>query len=448
TWSYSRQYTTARMHARGERIKICNEMLSGMKVIKLYGWEKAFNDKINKLRAKEVELNYKANLVLRGSDLINAAAPFLMALLCFSIYLFTDNHGSLTPQIALFSLTIFNQIQFPVQLCTSLVYVCSYCKVAHDRIRVFLALEEADSIPSKVEDDIAIETEDASFGWKRGESTLYTINLRVEKGRLISIMGPVGAGKSSLLSAVCGSMELRSGILNRRGSVALVSQQTWLMNNTVKENILFGKEFNEELYETVVKACELEHDFTILPAGDQTIVGENGSLLSGGQKARVSLARAVYQDADIYLLDDPLSAVDVHIGESIYNNVIGPNGLLQDKTRLLVTHNVRYTGANDVWWMEDGSMRNGLKEVEKMKSISVEDEKNSDSGDSDSAKSDNGGAKKRKRIESVKDKDQTANKAEMGEEKNIWLYLIESAGFWNVFFFVSLQATHFGLQSA
>ncbi|GMT15827.1 hypothetical protein PFISCL1PPCAC_7124, partial [Pristionchus fissidentatus] len=339
----------ARTRARGERISGCNEMLSGIKVIKLNGWEKPFENKINHLRAKEVELNRKANFVLRGSDLINTAAPFVMALLSFSIYLFTD--GSLTPQIALFSLTVFNQIQFPIQLCTNLIYICSHCTVAHDRIRAFLSLEEADPISSDVIDyGVSLEMEDASFGWKSDEATLKKLNLRVEKGTFIAVMGSVGAGKSSLLSAICGSMELQSGTCNRRGTAALVSQQTWLMNSSVRENILFGKDFDPELYRKAVKTCELEHE---LLEGDQTIVGDNGSLLSGGQKARVSLARAVYQDADIYLLDDPLSAVDARIGESIYNNVIEHNGMLKKKTRLLVTHNVRYTeGTNCVLWME------------------------------------------------------------------------------------------------
>ncbi|GMS92821.1 hypothetical protein PENTCL1PPCAC_14996, partial [Pristionchus entomophagus] len=152
-------------------------------------------------------------------------------------------------------------------------------------------------------------------------------------------MGRVGAGKSSVLAAVAGNLLFRSGSFNRRGSVASVAQQPWLLNTTVRENILFGRRFEAVRYQKIVKACELEHDFAVLSEGDRTVVGENGSLLSGGQKARVALARAVYQDADLYLLDDLLSAVDVHIGDKIYKIFIGASGLLKDKARLLVTHN-------------------------------------------------------------------------------------------------------------
>ncbi|GMR57476.1 hypothetical protein PMAYCL1PPCAC_27666 [Pristionchus mayeri] len=329
-WTKSKGLIVSRFHFRNYLKFSLIQMLSGMKVIKLYAWESAFEEKIEKLRKEEVDFNRRGNLILRYSDLINIAAPFLMALLCFSIYLLTDAHGVLTPQVALFSLTIFHQLQFPVELCRSLIYVCSFCSPSHDRLRSFFALEESQENQSKIsDDDVLVDISDAYFGWKEGEPTLKDIHCTLRKGDLAAVMGSVGARKSSLLSAIAGSMQLQSGTFNRRGSVALVSQQTWLMNSSVRENILFGRKFGAVTYQKIVEACELEHDFAVLAQGDQTIVGENGSLLSGGQKARVSLARAVYQNADIYLLDDPLSAVDVHIGENIFRNVIGANGILK-----------------------------------------------------------------------------------------------------------------------
>jgi ABC-type transport system involved in cytochrome bd biosynthesis fused ATPase/permease subunit len=145
------------------------------------------------------------------------------------------------------------------------------------------------------------------------------------------VVGKVGAGKSSFISAILGEMHKTSGSYYVNGNVAYVAQQAWIQNATLKENILFGKELNTEVYDEVIKACALVTDFNILPAGDRTEIGEKGTNLSGGQKQRVSLARAVYNDADVYLLDDPLSAVDAHVGKHIFDNVVGPNGILKNK---------------------------------------------------------------------------------------------------------------------
>lgn len=180
-----------------------------------------------------------------------------------------------------------------------------------------------------------------SFSWGE-ENTLKNINLRINFSSLTAVVGSVGSGKSSLISAFLGEMEKRSGHVNSVGSVAYVAQQAWIQNATLRDNILFGKTFDKDLYEKVVEACALNADLAMLPAGDQTEIGEKGINLSGGQKQRVSLARAVYADADIYYLDDPLSAVDSHVGKHIFEQVIGPKGILQNKTRVLVTHAITY----------------------------------------------------------------------------------------------------------
>ncbi len=145
------------------------------------------------------------------------------------------------------------------------------------------------------------------------------------------VVGKVGSGKSSLLSALLGEMNKLSGEINVNGTTALSSQQPWIQNATLKDNILFGQNLDQNAYTKIIEACSLETDFDNLPAGDSTEIGERGINLSGGQKARVGLARAIYSNADIYLLDDPLSAVDVHVGRHLFENVIGPNGLLKDK---------------------------------------------------------------------------------------------------------------------
>lgn len=159
---------------------------------------------------------------------------------------------------------------------------------------------------------------------------------------MTAVVGTVGSGKSSLISAFLGEMDKASGKVNTYGSVAYVSQQAWIQNATLKDNILFGQPLNTELYEKVIEACALKPDLEILPGGDMTEIGEKGINLSGGQKQRVSLARAVYANADIYFLDDPLSAVDSHVGKHIFDKVIGPKGILKNKTKLLVTHGITY----------------------------------------------------------------------------------------------------------
>lgn len=131
-------------------------------------------------------------------------------------------------------------------------------------------------------------------------------------------------------------------LLLKQGTIAYIPQQAWIQNATLRDNILFGKPFDKVLYNRVIEACALTQDFQMLPAGDQTEIGEKGINLSGGQKQRVSLARAVYHNSDIYLFDDPLSAVDSHVGKHIFDNLIGPQGVLNAKTRILVTHGISF----------------------------------------------------------------------------------------------------------
>jgi ABC-type multidrug transport system fused ATPase/permease subunit len=160
------------------------------------------------------------------------------------------------------------------------------------------------------------------------------------------------------LSGILGEMhKLNHGLLCLNGTTAYVPQQAWIQNETAKGNILFGNEYNDKLYTKVKNACSLSVDFQIMPAGDETEIGEKGINLSGGQKQRISLARAVYSNADIYLLDDPLSAVDAHVGKNIFDQVIGPNGLLKDKTRIFVTNSLSFLPQVDqIIMLENGTI--------------------------------------------------------------------------------------------
>ncbi|KAF9198937.1 hypothetical protein BGZ59_004318, partial [Podila verticillata] len=180
-----------------------------------------------------------------------------------------------------------------------------------------------------------------------GGPALVDIDLEIPSGSLSILMGRVGQGKSSLLGAIIGDMYKHKGRVCVYGQLAYVPQQAWIINASLKENILFGKALDQERYDRIISATGLIPDFKILPAGDLTEIGERGINLSGGQKQRVSLARAAYQDADIYLLDDPLSAVDAHVDQHLWRNLIGPEGLLKDKTRLLVTHGIHHLSEAD-----------------------------------------------------------------------------------------------------
>ncbi|CAG0894697.1 unnamed protein product, partial [Darwinula stevensoni] len=188
------------------------------------------------------------------------------------------------------------------------------------------------------------------------------VDLQIPSGKLVAVVGQVGSGKSSLLSAFLGDMEKVSGLVNVDGEVAYVSQEAWIRNAPIKDNILFGKAYDEAFYLDIMSACALEEDLATFPAGDMTEIGEKGINLSGGQKQRVSLARAVYSDADVFFMDDPLSAVDSHVGKHLFQQVIGPRGLLKKKflftqTRVLVTHGISHLPQMDlIIMMKDGKI--------------------------------------------------------------------------------------------
>ncbi|VDI22202.1 Hypothetical predicted protein [Mytilus galloprovincialis] len=171
---------------------------------------------------------------------------------------------------------------------------------------------------------------------------ILALNTKIRQGKLVAVVGLVGSGKSSLLSSILGEMEKLEGEVHVQGSVSYVSQEPWIQNLTIRDNILYGHEYVDRKYRKVIKNCCLRTDFKILPGGDETELGERGINVSGGQKQRINLARAVYSDSDIYLMDDPLSAVDSHVGKDLFDKVIGPNGMLKNKTRIFVTHGVQW----------------------------------------------------------------------------------------------------------
>ncbi|XP_071039987.1 multidrug resistance-associated protein 1 [Parasteatoda tepidariorum] len=262
------------------------------------------------------------------------AADTPISVTCFAAYLFMDKKNVLDPTKAFVTITLMEQLKYALfnlpESISELIQV-SIVKI-FSVLLLTLSLKHLGDI---------LTIRKASFKWPgEEECTLHDIELHIPKGKLVAVIGSVGSGKSSLLSALLGDINTTDGSVDIKGSLAYVPQQAWILNRTVKENILIMKHLVEEKYDKVLDLCCLRPDLEILPAGDNTEIGEKGVNLSGGQKQRVSLARAVYQDKDIFLLDDTLSAVDVHVRKALFDDIIGNDGLLRKKTRILVTHDV------------------------------------------------------------------------------------------------------------
>ncbi|RMC17743.1 hypothetical protein DUI87_05408 [Hirundo rustica rustica] len=302
------------MKHKDERAKLTNAILSNIKVIKLYGWEKTFMEKVLGIRRQELQALKRSQILFSASLVSFHSSTFLITFVMFAVYTLVDNTHVLDAEKAFVSLTLINILNtahsfLPFSINAAVQVNCRPCS--------------------------------SSFGHKGFlHIPISSIELSVPQGSLLAVVGQVGAGKSSLLAAVLGELQATDGCMTMKDTAAYVPQQAWVLNASVEDNILFGKEMDEAWFNRVTEACALHPDLETFPAGQKSEIGEKGINLSGGQKQRVNLARAVYQKASIYLLDDPLSAVDAHVGQHIFEQVLGPNGLLKDKTRVLVTHTI------------------------------------------------------------------------------------------------------------
>uniref|UniRef100_A0A8U7N2J6 ABC-type glutathione-S-conjugate transporter n=1 Tax=Corvus moneduloides TaxID=1196302 RepID=A0A8U7N2J6_CORMO len=302
-----------------------------LQILKLFAWEPSFEKRVNDIRAHELK-----NLVNFG---YLQSVSIFVSLASFAVYVLVDENNILDAQKAFTAISLFNVLRFPMAMLPMVLSSLVQTNVSTARLERYLSGEDLDTSaihhnPIELMGDLAVLLPQPSC--------LCSVTLDVTPGSLVAVVGAVGSGKSSLVSAMLGEMENIKGHINIQGSLAYVPQQAWIQNATLKDNILFGSELDEAKYQQVLKACALLPDLELLPAGDQTEIGEKGINLSGGQKQRVSLARAVYSNADIYILDDPLSAVDAHVGKYLFEHVLGPKGLLQKKTRILVTHSISF----------------------------------------------------------------------------------------------------------
>ncbi|KAG0096414.1 hypothetical protein BGZ93_004576 [Podila epicladia] len=348
------------------RIRLTTEVLQGIKVIKFFAWENSFLQKLSDIRSQELK-NVGKLLHIRGMVAATSASlPVFASALSFVLYVALDN--KLEAKIVFPALAYFTVLRVPLMVLPSCYTAITDAYVAMKRIEKFLLSEEAAPIPPPVPDhEFSMSIKNASFLWdqlptapkegtERGsqgasgnndpsdEATitnethpyLCNVNLQIPRGSLVAVVGPVGSGKSSLLQAMVGNMTMSQGEIIRGTNISYASQTAWIQNATIRDNILFDTPMDEDRYRRVIKACCLEQDLKLFPFGDQTEIGERGVNLSGGQKARLSLARSVYFNAGTVILDDPLSAVDAHVGKKLWEDCV--MGELKGRTRVIATH--------------------------------------------------------------------------------------------------------------
>ncbi|KAF1324581.1 Abc transporter c family member 2, partial [Globisporangium splendens] len=374
-----------------ERVKVTSEALQGIRVMKFYAWEDSLARRVEKIRDKEVTLFRTFHTLQIMNATMLFLTPTLLSGVTLGVYVLIQ--GTITVTDAFTLIAMVNICRAAVNVFPRAVATISQGKVAFDRIDTYLAGEELDALALDKEDNGAgttpgsISVRDAHFAWSRPVSsadvivvtvdhdkvdaadiannnivampstgfTLEGINVEIDPGQLVMIVGTVGSGKSSFLSGILGEMSLLNGDLHVSGEISFVSQESWIRNSSVRDNILFEAAFDTEQYEKVLEASQLALDLNALPNGDQTEIGERGINLSGGQKARVAIARAIYRsDYDILILDDPLSAVDPHVAHAIFEQCIV--GLAKDKTRLLVlnSHYDLLVHADKILVVQDG----------------------------------------------------------------------------------------------
>jgi ABC-type multidrug transport system fused ATPase/permease subunit len=388
-----------------QRVSLTQEILQGVRFVKYFGWETSFLERIQTIRQKEIH-GIQILLTIRNAVLsVGMSMPVFASMISFITY--SQVNSNLNPAPIFSSLALFNSMRIPLNFLPLVIGQVIDANASVKRIQEFLLAEEAEE-SGKWDYDAkdAVTLKGANFTWERhptqdaeegaggppgkkptkqekketkanaklaqssGETTpsdaiaveeekpfeIKGLNLNIGRNELVAIIGGVGSGKSSLLAALAGDMRKTSGEVIFGASRAFCPQYAWIQNATVRENIIFGKEFNRKWYDQVVDACALRPDLDMLPHNDATEIGERGITVSGGQKQRMNIARAIYFNADIILMDDPLSAVDAHVGRHIMDNAIC--GLLKDKCRILATHQLHVLSRCDrIIWVDQGEVK-------------------------------------------------------------------------------------------
>ncbi|KAH7334391.1 ABC transporter [Rhizoctonia solani] len=375
-----------------KRAKLLQELLGGMRILKFFAWENPYLERVSGFRNNELKYIRSLLLIRSANNAVAFSLPVLASVISFVSYSLSGH--TLDPAVIFASLTLFQMLRMPLMFFPVALSSLADAWNATSRLEgVFVAevLTQTRLIDTSI--PVALEVKDAEFSWdgappddvsskgkgKKGKAKssksaagtaeksaaagdepakelifkLRDINLSLPRGQLCAIVGPVGSGKSSLLQGLIGEMRRENGSVTFGGSVGYCPQTAWIQSATVRDNITFGREFDEARYWEAVRVACLESDLDMLPSGDLTEVGEKGISLSGGQKQRINIARAVYYGADIVLFDDPLSALDAHVGKAVFQNVI--QGALAGRTRILVTHALHFIPQCDyIITIEDG----------------------------------------------------------------------------------------------
>jgi len=392
-----------------QRVTLTQEILQAVRFVKYFGWESSFLERIGDIRKKEIRAIQILLSIRNAINAVSMSLPIFASMVSFITYSLS-NHA-LDPAPIFSSLALFNSLRMPLNMLPMVIGQVTDGWASLIRIQDFLLAEEAvDDINFDMGMESAIEVEHADFTWERtstrdpdkdtkskkdikaakqqekiekkaekeaakngeplakdaGDETsstltavepfkLQNMHFTVGRNELLAVIGTVGCGKSSLLAALAGDMRKTRGEISMGANRAFCPQYAWIQNTTVKENVLFGKEMDQHWYNTVIDACALRPDLDMLPAGDLTEIGERGITISGGQKQRLNVARAIYFDSDIVLMDDPLSAVDAHVGRHIFDKAIC--GLLKDKCRILATHQLHVLNRCDrIVWLQNGQI--------------------------------------------------------------------------------------------
>ncbi|XP_058743549.1 ABC transporter C family member 8-like [Vicia villosa] len=349
------------MIAQDERLRSTSEILNSMKIIKLQSWEEKFKNLVYSLRDKEFVWLSKAQKLKAFGSFLYWMSPTMISAVVF-LGCAISRSAPLNAETIFTVLATLRNMAEPVRMIPEALSIMIQVKVSFDRLNNFLLDEELNKDDSdrnfKQCSGNAVEIQDGNFIWDHESMspTLTHVNLEIRCGQKIAVCGPVGAGKSSLLYAILGQIPKISGTVNVGGKLAYVSQSSWIQSGTVQDNILFGKPILDKTrYEKAIKACALDKDINDFSHGDLTEIGQRGINMSGGQKQRIQLARAVYNDADIYLLDDPFSAVDAHTAAILFNDCVMT--ALGAKTVILVTHQVEFLSEVDtILVMESGKV--------------------------------------------------------------------------------------------
>ncbi|XP_062294985.1 ATP-binding cassette sub-family C member 12-like [Scomber scombrus] len=358
------------------RVRTINEVVTCIKLIKMYVWEDLFEKKITDIRNTERRMLEKAALIQNFSVTISPLVPIIAATCTFILH--TGLRLPLSIDRAIPVITIFNSMRFILFMTPNAVKCLAEAVVSTRRLKNLLLIQNPESYVVHMTESksAAVVMDNATLSWTRplrpphtedrgdpeskqghpeAPPTLRNISFTLPKGRLLGVCGNVGSGKTSLICSLLEQMYLLQGSVSVHGSIAYVSQQPWIFYGTVQDNILMGEHLDRPRYNRVLSCCNLEKDLDVLPYGDQTMLGEQGVNLSGGQKQRISLARAVYSNRDVYLLDDPLSAVDAHEAKHLFEDCIRKE--LQGKSVVMVTHQLQYMKfCDEVLVLKDGAV--------------------------------------------------------------------------------------------